>query len=123
MSAEAWTAIGVIVSALSAGASAVVVAMLARTNRKVDSAGAAAVEARDNTVPVSNGFASRTETSLEGIAASLEFVREALVRHLDEHAQDDIDHPQGAPAAPDTVALRLPPDVRQDWQGNEPDTR
>ena len=93
MQPEAWTAIGVAVSALSAAASAVLVAVVSKTNTKVEAAKNAAETARDNTVPTSNGFAKSTTDALAAIqkdqeahGTMLAWVKDALIRHLDEHA-------------------------------------
>lgn len=93
MPPEAWTAIGVIVSAISAAVSAVLVAVVTRTNAKVEAAKTAAESARDNTVPVANGFARNTTDALKAIrdqqgehGAMLGWLKDALIRHLDEHA-------------------------------------
>ncbi len=87
MSPEAWTALSAIVSAVTASVTGVLVAMVNRTNRKVDEATQVATEARDNAAPVSNGFAQHTTDQLAGVTQRLDWVVEALARHLDDHSR------------------------------------
>lgn len=104
MSGEAWTAIGVAVSAIAASISALGVARINSTKHDVGEAkqqaaeaNSAAVEARELARPTGNGYADRTISALDRIERRIEELgaRQVrtnawLMRHLADHAAGDI---------------------------------
>jgi hypothetical protein len=91
---EAWAALGVIVSAISAGGSGVAIARINKTGKKVDAASNLAEEARDLSEPTGNGYAKKTVGLLELIHAEVRDMRAeaiadraALTGHLADHAR------------------------------------
>jgi hypothetical protein len=85
LSADAWQATGVIVSAVAAAGSGVAIAIVTSTNRKVvrtgekvDDASQLAEEARDYAKPTGNGFANAVQSSLARVEAG----QEALTRDV-----------------------------------------
>lgn len=108
ISPEAWQAISAIGVAATAALSGVLIAMVNRNNKatldisgkvddtaaKVDDAASVAEEARDNTVPVSNGYTKKTVGLLELIRDDVKALREeaaadrrVMVDHISDHAR------------------------------------
>lgn len=104
MTPEAWTALGIVVSAVAAALSAIAVARINSTKTDVGvakqqatAANDAAVEARELARPTGNGYADRTIGALERIERQLAELTERQVRtnawltqHLSDHAHADI---------------------------------
>jgi hypothetical protein len=104
MTPEAWQAISAIIGTIGTVTSAVAVALITSQRRQVkrgaDAAVAArneATAARDNTVPISNGFAHRTTETLATLdrrsranEARLVWVTDALGQHLTMHGAADV---------------------------------
>ena len=103
---EAWTAIGVGISAVAAALSAVAVARINATKTDVgeakqqaSEANSAAVEARELSRPTSNGFAEHMRAALDRIerrqeaeAVASRKAAELLAEHLHDHARAGIRH-------------------------------
>lgn len=96
MSPEAWQAIAAIVGTLGAVTSAIAVAMISKTKGEARRSADAAEQARDNTVPISNGFARSTTATLDELArrsrahdARLTWLTDALGQHLTVHHHAD----------------------------------
>jgi hypothetical protein len=101
---EAWTAIGVVVSAVAASLSAIAVARINATKNDVGvakeqaaAANDAAVEARDLARPTGNGYADESRAAWSRIEAQLEQLADRQTRtnawltgHLADHARNDI---------------------------------
>jgi hypothetical protein len=108
LSPEAWTAVGVVVSAIAAAISTVGVARINATKRDVgearehaENANEAAVEARELARPTGNGYAAETTATLDrieravaGLTQQVEGLGERqvrtnawLTRHLSDHAR------------------------------------
>lgn len=111
MTPEAWAAIGIIVSAVSAAISAIGVARINSTKTDVgvakqqaSEANTAAVEARELARPTGNGYAAETIGSLGRIEEQLGLLKSQigqltqrqvrtnswLTKHLVDHAASDI---------------------------------
>lgn len=93
MTPEAWQAISAIVASVGAVVSAIGVAIISRTKSEARQGREAAEQARDNTVPISNGFARTTSTQLATLVTAssrhdqtLEWVTTTLGRHLAAHS-------------------------------------
>jgi hypothetical protein len=92
VSPEAWQAVAAIVGTLGAVTSAIAVALIGTTRAEAKRATTAAEAARDNTVPISNGFARSTTATLDELArrsraheARLTWLTDALGQHLTVH--------------------------------------
>ena len=111
LSPEAWTAIGVAVSAITATISTVGVARINATKRDVGratehaaaateaaaEANEAAVEARELARPTGNGYADKTTSALDRIEQALRDLSDRqvrtnawLIQHLSDHAAADV---------------------------------
>jgi len=104
MTPEAWQAISAIVGTIGAVTSAVAVALITgqrgQVKRSADAAEAArdeATAAKDNTAPISNGFARRTTEVLASLdrrskahEARLTWLTDALGQHLTMHGAAEI---------------------------------
>jgi hypothetical protein len=104
MTPEAWQAISAIVGTVGAVTSAVAVALITsqrgQVKRSADAAEAArdeATAAKDNTAPISNGFARKTTETLASLdrrsrahEARLTWLTDALGQHLTMHGAADV---------------------------------
>jgi len=104
MTPEAWQAISAIISTIGAATSAVAVALITsqrgQVKRSADAAEAArdeATAAKDNTAPISNGFARKTTETLaildrrsKAHEARLTWLTDALGQHLTMHGAAEI---------------------------------
>lgn len=95
MSAEVLQAVTAIVGTVCALISAISVALIQRTRNDARTGREAAEAARDNTVPISNGFARQTSETLAELVRwtktaeiRLEWVTTQIARHLAAHAAD-----------------------------------
>lgn len=118
MEPEAWQAIAAIAGTVGATVSAIAVAMISRTKTEARKATEAARQARDNTKPISNGYARKTTAALEELArrsraheARLTWLTDALGQHLTLHHVDD------SAARRDRQPPRQPPRQRQGQPG------
>ena len=95
---EAWTAVGVVVSAVAAALSAIAVARIQATKNDVGEAkqaaadaNTAAVEARDLSRPVGNGYADESRRAWARIESKVDSISLGLMQHLQDHAGSDLD--------------------------------
>lgn len=104
MTPEAWQAISAIIGTVGTVTSAVAVALITSQRRQVkrgaDAAEAArdeATAAKDNTAPISNGFARKTTETLAALdrhskahEARLTWLTDALGQHLTMHGAAEV---------------------------------
>ncbi len=104
MTGEAWAAVAAIISSIAAALSAWGIARTNATKADVREAGKqaaaandAAIEAREMTRPIGNGYADESRAAWARIEAQLGQLAERqvrtnawLMRHLSDHAESDI---------------------------------
>lgn len=94
----AWEAIGVGVSAIAAALGAIAVARIQATKNVVgeakqaaSDANDAAIEARDLSRPVGNGYADESRRAWARIESKVDAINQGLMQHLQDHAASDLD--------------------------------